>query len=58
MTTRERIGVYTYIQNLHTLVTNYYQKLKTASEGIAEGDDVGRTADGAFNLHPPRWIKS
>ena len=40
------------------LVTNYYQIFKRASEGITERDGAGRTADGAFDLHRPRWIKS
>ena len=39
------------------LVTNYYQILKRASEGIAERDGAGHTADGAFDLHRPMWIK-
>ena len=40
------------------LVTNYCQILKRASEGIAERDSAGHTADGAFDLHHPMWIKS
>ena len=40
------------------LVTNCYQILKRASEGITERDGAGCTADGAFDLHRPRWIKS
>ena len=39
------------------LVTNYYQILKRASEGIAERDGAGHTADGAFDLNRPMWIK-
>ena len=38
-------------------MTNYYQILKRASEGIAERDGAGHTADGAFDLHRPMWIK-
>ena len=40
------------------LVTNCYQILKRASEGIAERAGAGHIADGAFDLHRPRWIKS
>ena len=39
------------------LVTNYYQILKRASEGIAERDGACHIADGAFDLHRPMWIK-
>ena len=39
------------------LVTNCYQILKRASEGIAERDGAGHTANGAFDLHRPMWIK-
>ena len=38
------------------VVSNYYQILKRPSEGIAERDGAGRTADGAFDLHRPRWM--
>ena len=48
----------TMTELIHTLVTNYYQKLKRASEGIAGADGAGRTVDGACDLHRPIWIKS
>ena len=40
----------------YIVVSNYYQILKRPSEGIAERDGAGRTADGAFDLHRPRWM--
>ena len=46
------------ITYIHTLVTNYYKIFKRASEGITERDGACRTADGVFDLHRPRWIKS
>ena len=39
-------------------MTNYYQKFKRASDGIAERDSAGRTVDGALDPHRPMWIKS
>ena len=42
--------------HIYMLVTNCYQILKRASEGITERDGAGRTADGAFDLHRPRWM--
>ena len=41
---------------VHSVVSNYYQILKRPSEGIAERDGAGRTADGTFDLHHPRWM--
>ena len=56
---RHIIHTYTaHIYTIHMLVTNCCQILKRASEGITERDGAGRTADGAFDLHRPRWIKS
>ena len=54
------IYVHTHIcVYIHMLVTNYHQIFKRASKEIAERDDgAGRTVDGAFDLHRPRWIKS
>ena len=39
-------------------MSNYYQKLKRASEGMVGVDGGGRPIDGACDLHRPIWIKS
>ena len=45
------------IKNTIIDVSKYLQKLKRASEGIAERDGAGRSAEGTCDLHRPMWGK-
>ena len=51
--------IYAYIHKyIHALVSNYYQILKRANEGVAGTNGANCSTEGACDLHHPMWIKS